>query len=198
VDESATPTSPIRTEGGGRFVVPVLLHVLGIAIGLYVGWQVMDELAPDLPTADPGVASSTEPKAVAPGDADSLFKPANLAGALQGLDDQLAPDQGLLRLKITPGALESQPLSKGVTGYFEPSDISPATPQVIIEQVTARRPQVTIDDVGYMELVATAQGPRWYVQLDTSVTDVSPPWTYGAPLSGTPIDVGPGPPTPIG
>ena len=41
-----------------------------------------------------------------------------------------------------------------------------------------------------MDLVATRDGPRWYVQLDI-IRDVGPPpWTYGAPLAGEPLEVG--------
>ena len=48
-----------------------------------------------------------------------------------------------------------------------------------------------------MDVVATRDGPRWYVQLDTSRDVGPPPWTYGAPIAGGPIEVGPGPPKPV-
>jgi hypothetical protein len=51
--------------------------------------------------------------------------------------------------------------------------------------------------VGYIDLVATAKGPRWYVQLDIARDIGPPPWTYGAPLGGGPLTVGPAPPTPV-
>jgi hypothetical protein len=49
-----------------------------------------------------------------------------------------------------------------------------------------------------MDLVGTAKGPRWYVQLDTGREIGPPPWTYGAPLEGAPLTVGPAPPHPAG
>jgi hypothetical protein len=49
-----------------------------------------------------------------------------------------------------------------------------------------------------MELVATDEGPRWYVQLDINGDSGPPPWTYGAPLDGDPIKAGGAPPEPVG
>ena len=49
-----------------------------------------------------------------------------------------------------------------------------------------------------MDLVATAKGPRWYVQLDIDRDIGPPPWTYGAPLEGAPVTAGGAPPKPIG
>jgi hypothetical protein len=51
--------------------------------------------------------------------------------------------------------------------------------------------------IRYMELVATREGPKRYVQLDINRTGVSPPWTYGAPLDGEPLTVGDAPPKPV-
>jgi hypothetical protein len=38
-----------------------------------------------------------------------------------------------------------------------------------------------------MDLLATRDGPQWSVQLDTSRSGLSPPWSYTAPLEGTPV-----------
>ena len=49
----------------------------------------------------------------------------------------------------------------------------------------------------YFDLVATREGPRWYVQLDINRDIGPPPWTYGAPLDGEPLEVGGAPPRPV-
>lgn len=188
-------TAPVIATESGFNPVAILIHLIAIAAGIFLGLQAMDSIAPDLSTDEPGIASSSEPAAVSGEDPDSLFNPANLAPALNQLSEQIPAGEGLVRLKITPGSLDAETASGD--GLFVPEDISPAAPSVIVDQAQADRPRVGFEDIGYMELVATADGPRWYVQLDTSKTDVPPPWTYGAPLSGTPLDVGPGPPVPL-
>ena len=191
IDESAP--APARSTGGGFNPIPVLVHVVAIAAGIFLGLQAMDAIAPDLPSAEPGVSSSAAPGAVSGDDPDSLFQPENLGLALVRLEDQIAAGEGLLRLRISPGSLDVE--SATGDGLFDPDDVSAALPSVIVDQAQGERPRVGLADVGYMELVATEEGPRWYVQLDTSKTDVSPPWTYGAPLSGTPLE--PGGPAPM-
>jgi hypothetical protein len=70
--------------------------------------------------------------------------------------------------------------------------VSSETPVVLIHSIDG------LGEVSYVDLVATAKGPRWYVQLDIDRDIGPPPWTYGAPLTGTPLTVGPGPPQPVG
>ena len=52
-----------RAEGALN-PIPIIVHVLAIAAGLFVGWMVMDRITPDFPTADtePGVESSAAPR----------------------------------------------------------------------------------------------------------------------------------------
>lgn len=59
----------MATESGFN-PVPLLVHVLAIALGLYLGWVVMGALSPDLPddSAGAGVGSSSAPRVVAGGD----------------------------------------------------------------------------------------------------------------------------------
>ena len=180
-----------------RNPIPLLVHLLAIAIGLYLGWQVMNSVSPDLPAADvaPGVSSSTEPRSVAGDDPDSLFRASNLAPALAELDDQLAAGEGIATLHIEPGAIDADTASGD--GYFAPADVSTAVPELLAQKIHAIRKPVTLDDIGYMDLVATRKGPEWYVQLDINRTEVPPPWTYGAPLDGERLSVGGPPPEPL-
>jgi hypothetical protein len=183
-----------------NYTVPVLLHVLGIALGLYLGFLVMDAISPDLPDPDvePGVSSSARPEAVLGGDADSLFRAINLGPALDQLDDQLTAGEGIVKLHITPGSMDSEINSDSIDGVYDAAEVPLEAPVLLGNQIAAERNGFTLDDVAYMDLVATAKGPRWYVQLDINRAIGPPPWTYGAPLEGEPLTVGPGPPHPVG
>ncbi len=184
-------------ESTGFNPVAVIVHVLAIAAGLYLGFLAMDSIAPNLPpeALEPGVSSSTAPEDVAGDDPDSLLRAANLAPALAQLDEQLPAGHGIVTLRIDPGELSVD--SRSGEGVFSIDDVSPDLPERLIDEIHAQRDRVTAHDIGYMELIATAKGPRWYVQLDINRTDVDPPWTYGAPLEGTPLEVGGGRPRPV-
>ena len=171
----------------------VIVHLIAIAAGLYLGFVAMDAIAPDLPSESvgPGLSSSAAPEQVAGDDPDSLFGADALGSALEQLDEQLPAGESIVRLRIEPGSIDAE--TRSGEGLFSLDDVSPALPARLIEEIHRQRAPVTAHDVGFMELVATEEGPRWYVQLDVSRTDVDPPWTYGAPLEGTPLEVG-GPP----
>jgi hypothetical protein len=177
--------------------IPILLHLIAIAVGIFLGLRAMDAIAPDLPgeSVEPGVASSSAPDSVAGNDPSSLFLAANLAPALDQLQEQLPAGEGAIRLRIEPGSLSAETGSGD--GLFEPDDVPPSAPAQLANAIHRQRDLVTLADIGYMELVATRNGPEWYVQLDINRTDVSPPWTYGAPLEGEPVTAGGAPPEPV-
>jgi len=183
-----------------NYTVPVLVHLLGIALGAYLGYLAMSAIAPDLPDPDtePGVSSSVAPAAVAGSDPDSLFLASNLAPALDELEPQLTAGEGLASLHITPGSIDTELNSDVIDGLFDPGDVPADVPERLATAINEKRGGVSLDDVAYMDLVATAKGPRWYVQLDTARDVGPPPWTYGAPLAGAPLVEGPGPPEPVG
>jgi hypothetical protein len=98
-------------------------------------------------------------------------------------------------LRIEPGTITT---SAGTgAGTFELDQVSPATPERLIAEISEQRPRVTAADIRHVELLATDEGPQWWIQFD-SATDVNPPGTYSAPLSGTPVTPGGAPPTPEG
>ena len=179
--------------------IPVLVHLVAIALGLWLGFVAMDAIAPDLPGegVEPGVSSSSEPRAVAGDDADSLFRAANLQPALDQLSDQLGAGQGITTLHIEPGTVNAE-TAEG-SGPFAPGDVPVGVPAMLAGEIDAERPGgASLADIAYFDLVATAKGPRWYVQLDINRDIGPPPWTYGAPLAGSPVTAGPGPPKPVG
>jgi hypothetical protein len=186
----------VATEGR-NYTVPALVHLLGIALGLYLGFLAMEAISPDLPDAgvDPGVSSSSRPAAVLGDDPDSLFRAVNLGPALEQLDEQLAAGDGIVSLHITPGSVDAE--TGSADGVFQPDEVPVDVPALIGIEINQERGGVTLADVSYMDLVATAKGPRWYVQLDVSRDIGPPPWTYGAPIEGEPLTLGPEPSKPV-
>jgi hypothetical protein len=184
----------VATEGGFN-PVPILVHLLAVACGLAAGWVVMDRISPAFPTDDPGIESSSAPGSVAGNDPDSLFLPANFTEALRQVDDQLAAGQGVVTLHLEPGSIDVK--SSDVDGTFSLAEVPASAPAHIVDEIHSMRERVTLEDIGYMNLVAARGGPRWYVQLDINRTDVDPPWTYTAPLAGDPVAPGGPIPKPI-
>ena len=183
------------TESSFR-AIPVILHALGIALGILLGFMAMAAIAPDLPddSVEPGVSSSITPEAVAADDSASLFLSRNLAPSFEQLEQQVPAGDSIAKLRIEPGAVE---VDSAEGSGFALADVSPGLPELLIDSIHAQRKGVTIADITSIELVATAEGPSWYVQLDPSKTDFSPPSTYGAPLEGAPLTAGPAPPVPV-
>jgi hypothetical protein len=188
----------VATEGR-NYTVPLAVHLLGIALGLYLGFVAMNAIAPDFPDPDvePGVSSSVAPRAVEGDDPDSLFRAVNLGPALDQLDGQLAAGDGLVSLHITPGSIGSQTGTQ--EGTIAPADVPAQAPALLAGKISRERGrQIGLGGIASFDLVATGQGPRWYVQLDILHHDPgSPPWTYGAPLDGSPLVAGGAPPKPI-
>jgi hypothetical protein len=175
--------------------LPTIVHVLAIAAGVWGGLAAMDAVAPDLPDADtePGVAAA-QPATVEPDSGDSLFRAGNLAPALSQLDEQLGADGELVRLRIDPGRLES---TEG-EGGFGVGDVPSTAPDQLAAAIAAERPEFRgVEDLQYLELVQSKNGPEWYVQLVSTRKQLSPPWSYGAPLDISKVTAGGGPPKQI-
>jgi hypothetical protein len=178
--------------------IAVLVHLLAIGAGLYLGFVAMDAIAPDLPDDDvaPGVESSVAPDTVGGGDANSLFTGPALAAALIQLDEQMPDGDGIVRLHIEPGTLDAE--TRAGEGLFEPTDVAPSLPAQLVRRIAGTTSRnIDLDDVSYFDLVATQRGPKWYVQLDAAEVDFPPPWTYGADIDTGHIVEGPPPPEPI-
>lgn len=117
----------------------------------------------------------------------------NLEPALTQLADQVGAAGEVVRLRIDPGSLHAD---EG-EGGFDIIDVPPFGPSQLVEKIAQERPQVTIDDIQYVELVQTEIGPEWYVQLVSTRPDLPAPWTYGAPLDLDGLTVGGAPPEQI-
>jgi hypothetical protein len=175
--------------------LPLLLHLVAIAAGIFLGLQAMEAIAPDLPGEDvpASVSSSSAPASVSGDDPDSLFRASNLGEALTQTSEQLGAGATLVSLRIEPGTITT---STGTgPGAFELDEVSAAIPEQLIAEIGEQRARVTAADIRHVELLAAEEDPQWWIQFASS-TDVSPPWTYSAPLSGTPVTPGGAPPAP--
>lgn len=187
----------MATEERSFSPTAVIVHLVAIALGLYLGWIAMQAITPDLPdnSVEPGVSATAD---VAGDAAESLYRGPNFQAALDQLDEQLAAGEGIVSLHLEPGALDTE--TRAGDGLFQPEDVPADAPVVLIHTIDSERggPPIGLGEIRYMDLVATEDGPRWYVQLDINENIGPPPWTYGAPLEGSPLTVGGAPPKPVG
>ena len=177
--------------------VAAIAHVLAVAAGIWGALSLMGAVTPDLPNADaePGV-TATAPEDVTGDAEDSLLRQTPLYWALDQLSDQLAAGEQLVRLRVEPGTLTSESRD-AEDGLIDPGDVPASAPEWIVSQIAEDRPRVTLAGVQYMELIATADGPRWYVQLAGDDPGLSPPWTYTADLEGDLLATGGAEPVPL-
>lgn len=176
--------------------VAAITHLAAIAAGLWGGIWLMGEIAPDLPDDEvaAAVAAPTDAE-VAPDGADSLLRTENLGPALAQLSSQLGASGGVVRLGIEPNVLDAQ---EG-EGGFELAEVPAFGPERLAEAIARERKDFAgIEHFQRVELVQTEIGPEWYVQLVSDEADLSPPWTYGAPLDLGGLTVGGAPPEQIG
>jgi hypothetical protein len=177
----------MATESSSR-ALPIALHLIAIAAGLFLGIRAMAALSPDLPPAssEPGVNSPAEPAQV-PADApNSLLQPGPLSIALDSVDDQLGGGQQLQVIHITPGQIDT---STTDGDGFDVSDVDVSAPTRLAGLISAQRLQVRgLADFQFVELRLDPNGdPQWYVQL---ALDIPPPRTYTAPLDALAVTPG--------
>jgi hypothetical protein len=177
----------MATESSSR-AVPIALHLVAIAAGLFLGIKAMAELSPDLPPAssEPGVNSPAEPTQV-PADApNSLLQPGPLSIALDSVDEQLAADQTLQVVHISPGQIDT---STSDDEGFDVADVDAGAPTRLATLIADQRKEVRgLQDFQFVELRLDPNGdPQWYVQL---ALDIDPPRTYTAPLDALAVTPG--------
>jgi hypothetical protein len=169
--------------------LPILLHALAIAAGIFLGIEAMAAISPDLPSDDSeaGVTATAAAGQVAPDDPNSLFQPGPLSIALDSVDDQLAAGDELNRVHITPTEVQTES-SGGVRG-FDASDVDPSAPQRLATLIGQQRREVSgIEAFQFVDLRLADDGqPEWYVQL---ALGIDPPRTYVAPLEALSVEPG--------
>ncbi len=142
---------------------------------------------PTFPTADPGVESSSAPRAVAGNDPDSLFLPNNMSEAMVELQDQFAAGQGIVTLHIEPGSIDVRDQRR--RRHLRPSGCARGgaganrrpDPRACARRSASSRSR-------YMDLVATRKGPRWYVQIDINRNRRTAALDLRRPARGQPAD----------
>jgi hypothetical protein len=168
--------------------LPVVLHLVAIAAGLFLGIKAMAALSPDLPppSSEPGVDVPARGGQVAPDAPNSLFRAGPLQIALNSIDDQLAADQKLSSLHITPAEVTTD-ATEG--DGLDVSDVDASAPQRLATLISQQRKEVGgLSDFQFVDLRLDANSePQWYVQL---ALDIDPPRTYVAALDA--LDVAPG------
>ena len=173
--------------------VPVLVHVVAIAVGLYLGFLAMDAITPDLPDDSRrarGRAPRPRPARWPATTATRSSAPTNLAPALAQLDDQLAAGQGIGTLHIEPGSLdvETSTRRRDLRARRRPAARPDAARRGDRRRARPRR------DARRRRLHGP-RGDRARARAGTSsstsaATIGPPPWTYGAPLDGAPLSSG--------
>jgi len=175
--------------------VAAIAHFLAVVIGVGGAFFLMGGLASDLPDADeaPGVAIPEE-EIEGGGDEASLYRPGPLSTAIFQLEEQKGDDVEYVYLTLTPSSLEVS--EETVDGGIEPSFLSVGEPGRVIAALGRERPEVTADGVRQMDLVATAEGPVWFVQLDGTDPKIESPLSYVVPYGSERFEAG-GPPDPL-
>ena len=178
----------MATESSSR-ALPLLLHLVAIAAGLFLGIKAMAALSPDLPpeSSEPGVNTPAAPTQVPPDATNSLLQPGPLSIALDSVDDQLAAGQKLQVVHITPGQIDTSTTDDA--DGFDASDVDSSAPSRLAALISRERKEVRgLEDVQFVELRLDPNGdPQWYVQL---ALDVDPPRTYTATLDALSVTPG--------
>ena len=177
--------------------VAVIAHLLALVAGVWGGFWLMGKIAPDLPGPDVAAGlTATAPEEITGSSEDSLFRQTPLFWAMQRLADQLGAGEQIVYLQVYPGELESE-TRDAQDGLIDPDDVVASAPEWIVTQIAEERPRITLDKVRYMGLIATPDGPRWYVELVRTDPEITAPWTYTADAEGDLLEVGGSVPLPI-
>jgi hypothetical protein len=160
--------------------IAVIVHLVAIAAGVYLGITTIAAISPDLPSesSQPGVQAPAETGQVAPDDPNSLLQPGSLAIALNSVDNQLGAGKSLSRVHITPSEITSEATD---SGGFDVADVDNSAPLRLANLISQQREDVHgLGDFQFVDLRLGPNGePQWYVQLSIGV---DPPRTYIAPL----------------
>jgi hypothetical protein len=177
----------MATESSSR-AAPIILHLVAIAAGLFLGVKAMAALSPDLPPegSEPGVNTPATSSQVPPDAPNSLFQPGPLSIALDSVDDQLAAGQQLGLVHITPAEIATN-VTDG--DGFDVSDVDASAPGRLATLISHERKEVRgLEDFQFVELRLDPNGdPQWYVQL---ALEIDPPRTYTAPLDAVSVTPG--------
>jgi hypothetical protein len=178
----------MATESSSR-ALPILLHLVAIAAGLFLGIEAIAALSPDLPSesSEPGVNAPATPTQVPPDATNSLLQPGPLSIALDSVDDQLAAGQKLQVVHITPGEIDTSTTDDG--DGFDVADVDVSAPTRLAALISQERKEVRgLQDFQFVELRLDPNGdPQWYVQL---ALDIDPPRTYTAPIEALAVTPG--------
>lgn len=175
-----------------------ICHVVAIVAGAWGGVAVISAIAPDLPPAgaQPAVTADPQSEPIEPQSPDSFLHATGFAAGLGQISDQIAAGDDIRRLRVEADSIQAD--STSGDGLIPIGEIPADSTQNLISAIGAERPAVSYDQIAYMELFATANGPRWFVQLLTTEPGLGKPSTFTASISGEPVKAGGPAPVPIG
>jgi hypothetical protein len=167
--------------------VAVIAHVVAVVLGVFGGFWAIDAVTPDLPHPEqqPGVEV---PANIDGADAASLFNPGPLSTAIFQFEEQEGAGTEYASLTLTPETLEASEAEVG--GGVEVSDLSVGEPTRVIEALRRERPAISGEVVRQMDLVATSDGLKWLVQLESNEPRLDPPWQYVVPYGRDEVQAG--------
>ena len=167
--------------------VAPIAHLIAIAGGVLGGLWLGAWVAPDLPSAEPGV---TVEESVRGSDAQSLFHPGPLADAVAQTEDQLGAGAEVSNVTIEPGNLRAAE-NEGVN-LLPLADMPVDAPQRMLPGIEAAREKagvsgpVTLDDVLHFGWSpANPTSSEWSVLLDVSTA--GPPTQFTANRDGSKV-----------
>jgi hypothetical protein len=169
-----------------------IAHLVGIALGVFGGLWLGGVVAPDLPSAstEPGISIDDDVKGA---DAESLYHPAPLDGAVKQTIEQLGPGAEVSRVTIRPTTLTAESADAAETEPLESMPLD--APETMVAGVQAAREEIgvkgeiTLDD--FSELTWTPGNPdgrEWYALLD--ITSAGPPTEFWASRNGAAVKAG--------
>jgi hypothetical protein len=163
--------------------VAPIAHVIAIAAGVLGGFWLGGVVAPDLPSAEPGVSVEEE---VRGSDGESLYRPGPLADAVAQTEEQLGAGAEVSNVTIEPASLRA---AENEGTNLLPLDAMPVdAPSQMILGINKLRRQagstpVDFDDVSHFSWSpANPTDEEWYVLLDISTA--GPPTEFAANREG--------------
>ena len=145
--------------------IPILVHLVAIAAGLFVGWTVMDRITPDFPSDDSRASSRRRRRVRSPATIPTRCSCRTTSRRRSSSSRSSSP-----RARASSPCISSpvRSRSRAVTSTAPTS--SPTCPwrrrRELPIEINEQRPELDLAQIAYMDLIATRKGPRWYVQID--------------------------------
>ena len=150
--------------------LPPILHLAAAALGAWAALTLGAKVAPDLPTAEPGVIEAQQ--------GQSLLAPGSFGIAMSQVEDQLGADETIVSLRATPRRVDVN--STGSGGGVSIDEVSSSAPYLLAYRIGDQRPDVDgVEDLRLVTFRATPGGGFWTAHLGAGH---EPPHVYRAEI----------------